>query len=334
MAETLLEMLRRQVAHAERLISRAGGAYRRVAERAPRYHGTPRRAGEISRGFGEVARAHSARRAARRGQHVSRGQARPLPTLRQARGKDARYRPRQIPPLRDLRWLPVDDGDKPHRGHCSEAVERGEGGARRTEKAGKDVKSELTDTAYDALFAVTQDDMPRMWREIFPTMLAPFEHTGAFTTHRDRYRDYRNPVYRWSETGRGIRTGSRSSVASFWSKPFRCLRQERRQRHCDAQRVLQHFHTPRRTLAQRAQAEAQSRCTLVSEEPILGSLPLVGHPAASQSPRLRSDPCWQPCRVRSLRCPRTAAEFLPRPDLADGSSQSRQAAPLPTLRQG
>ena len=43
------------------------------------------------------------------------------------------------------------------------------------------MKSELTDTAYDALFAVMQDDMPRMWREIFPTMLAPFEHTGAFT---------------------------------------------------------------------------------------------------------------------------------------------------------
>ena len=85
--------------------------------------------------------------------------------------------------------------------------------------------------------------------------------------HGDRYRNYRSAVYRWSGTGRGIRTGSRSSVASFWSKPFRCLRQERRQRHFDAQRALQHFHTPRRTLAERAQAGAQSRCTLVSEGP-------------------------------------------------------------------
>ena len=40
---------------------------------------------------------------------------------------------------------------------------------------------DLTDADYDALFAVMQADMPRMWREIFPAMLAHFEHTGALT---------------------------------------------------------------------------------------------------------------------------------------------------------
>ena len=41
--------------------------------------------------------------------------------------------------------------------------------------------SELTDTDYDALFAVMQADMPRMWREIFPKILAQLEATGALT---------------------------------------------------------------------------------------------------------------------------------------------------------
>ena len=41
--------------------------------------------------------------------------------------------------------------------------------------------SDLTDADYDALFAVMQADMPRMWREIFPDMLAHFEATGALT---------------------------------------------------------------------------------------------------------------------------------------------------------
>ena len=43
------------------------------------------------------------------------------------------------------------------------------------------MKSELTDTDYGALFAVMQADLPRRWREVFPTMLAHFEHTGALT---------------------------------------------------------------------------------------------------------------------------------------------------------
>jgi hypothetical protein len=38
---------------------------------------------------------------------------------------------------------------------------------------------DLADADYDALFAVMQADMPRTWREIFPAMLAHFEHTGA-----------------------------------------------------------------------------------------------------------------------------------------------------------
>jgi hypothetical protein len=41
--------------------------------------------------------------------------------------------------------------------------------------------SELTDADYDALFAVMQPDLPRMWREIFPEMLAHLEGAGALT---------------------------------------------------------------------------------------------------------------------------------------------------------
>ena len=40
---------------------------------------------------------------------------------------------------------------------------------------------DLTDADYDALFAVMQADMPRMWREIFPKILAQLEGTGVLT---------------------------------------------------------------------------------------------------------------------------------------------------------
>jgi hypothetical protein len=39
----------------------------------------------------------------------------------------------------------------------------------------------LTDTDYDALFAVMQADMPRIWRDIFPKILAQLEGVGALT---------------------------------------------------------------------------------------------------------------------------------------------------------
>jgi len=38
---------------------------------------------------------------------------------------------------------------------------------------------DLTDSDYDALFAVMQPDLPRLWREIFPEMLAHLEGAGA-----------------------------------------------------------------------------------------------------------------------------------------------------------
>jgi len=41
--------------------------------------------------------------------------------------------------------------------------------------------AELTDADYDALFAVMQPDLPRMWREIFPEMLAHLEGACALT---------------------------------------------------------------------------------------------------------------------------------------------------------
>ena len=41
------------------------------------------------------------------------------------------------------------------------------------------MRPDLTGADYDALFAAMKDDMPRIWREIFPTMLAHFEHTSA-----------------------------------------------------------------------------------------------------------------------------------------------------------
>ena len=43
----------------------------------------------------------------------------------------------------------------------------------------------------------------------------------------------------------------------YWKKAVRQLGQEPRQRHFDAQRVLQHFNAPRRNLSERAHAEAQ-----------------------------------------------------------------------------
>src|SRR5438105_836895 len=49
----------------------------------------------------------------------------------------------------------------------------------------------------------------------------------------------------------------RRLLAQYWNKALRCLRQEPRQRHFDAQRVLQHFNACRRSLAERAHAKAQ-----------------------------------------------------------------------------
>ena len=40
---------------------------------------------------------------------------------------------------------------------------------------------DLTDADYDALFDVMQADLPRMWREIFPMILAQLEGTGVLT---------------------------------------------------------------------------------------------------------------------------------------------------------
>ncbi len=40
---------------------------------------------------------------------------------------------------------------------------------------------DLTDSDYDALFAVMQADMPRMWRDIFPKILAQLEGAGVLT---------------------------------------------------------------------------------------------------------------------------------------------------------
>ena len=40
---------------------------------------------------------------------------------------------------------------------------------------------DLTEADYDALFAIMQADMPRMWREIFPKILAHLEGAGVLT---------------------------------------------------------------------------------------------------------------------------------------------------------
>jgi hypothetical protein len=42
---------------------------------------------------------------------------------------------------------------------------------------------DLTDPDYDALFAAMKDDMPRIWREVFPLALAQLEATGVLTIH-------------------------------------------------------------------------------------------------------------------------------------------------------
>ena len=39
----------------------------------------------------------------------------------------------------------------------------------------------LTDSDYDALFAAMKDDLPRMWRDIFPKILAQLEANGVLT---------------------------------------------------------------------------------------------------------------------------------------------------------
>jgi hypothetical protein len=44
---------------------------------------------------------------------------------------------------------------------------------------------DLTEADYDALFAVMQADMRRMWREIFSRILAQLERTGALTVVTD-----------------------------------------------------------------------------------------------------------------------------------------------------
>ena len=49
----------------------------------------------------------------------------------------------------------------------------------------------------------------------------------------------------------------RRFLAQYWRKAFRCLSQKPRQRHFDAERVFQHFNARRRSLAERAHAEAQ-----------------------------------------------------------------------------
>ena len=41
--------------------------------------------------------------------------------------------------------------------------------------------SELTESDYDTLYAAMKSDMPQMWREIFPAILAQLEGTGVLT---------------------------------------------------------------------------------------------------------------------------------------------------------
>jgi hypothetical protein len=49
----------------------------------------------------------------------------------------------------------------------------------------------------------------------------------------------------------------RRFLAQNWKKAFRCLREEPRQRHFDAQRILKNFDARRRSLPERAHLEAQ-----------------------------------------------------------------------------
>ena len=39
----------------------------------------------------------------------------------------------------------------------------------------------LTDSDYDPLFAAMKDDLPRMWQDIVPKILAQLEATGVLT---------------------------------------------------------------------------------------------------------------------------------------------------------
>ena len=39
----------------------------------------------------------------------------------------------------------------------------------------------LNSSDYDALYAAMKDDLPRMWRDIFPKILAQLEATGVLT---------------------------------------------------------------------------------------------------------------------------------------------------------
>ncbi len=41
--------------------------------------------------------------------------------------------------------------------------------------------AELTTADYDALFAVMRTDIPKIWRGIFPEILAQLQGTGALT---------------------------------------------------------------------------------------------------------------------------------------------------------
>jgi len=40
---------------------------------------------------------------------------------------------------------------------------------------------DLTDDDWDALFAAMQADMPRIWRDIFPQILARYERNGVLS---------------------------------------------------------------------------------------------------------------------------------------------------------
>ena len=74
-----------------------------------------------------------------------------------------------------------------------------------------------------------------------------------------RKEDFRElPLSTATQSGRSISSpGAASLPCAILEKAFRCLRQEPRQRHFDAERVLQHFNARRRSQAERAHAEAQ-----------------------------------------------------------------------------
>ena len=61
---------------------------------------------------------------------------------------------------------------------------------------------ELTEADYDALFAVMQPDMPRIWRDVFLKILAQLEGAGVLTVNVYRHctvsstREPQTAVYR------------------------------------------------------------------------------------------------------------------------------------------